>query len=96
VNHPGMRRVEIETRDTARAMTWLRSEPFCEGATIFGEAVHATIEAGIADEELVARLARAGFPGGRIRGIGPSLEDVFVTLTEQAAEARASASGRSA
>jgi ABC-type multidrug transport system ATPase subunit len=96
VNHPGMRRVEIETRDTARAMTWLRNEPFCEGATIFGEAVHATIEAGIADEELVARLGRAGFSGARIRGIGPSLEDVFVTLTEQAAEARASASGRSA
>jgi len=89
VNHPGMRRLEISVPAAARAMTWLRTEPFCEGATIFGESVHAVVAAHIDDDDLRARLGHAGFPGADLRPIAPSLEDVFVTLTEQAAEARA-------
>jgi len=91
VNHPGMRRLEISLPAAARAMTWLRAQPFCEGATIFGEAVHAVVDAGVTDEELAARLARAGFAEAHVRAIAPSLEDVFVTLTERAAAARTQA-----
>jgi ABC-type multidrug transport system ATPase subunit len=91
VNHPGMRRLEILVAAPARAMTWLRTEAYCESATIFGEAVHAVVDAGTSDGELVARLGRAGFADASVRAITPSLEDVFVTLTEQAAEARAAA-----
>jgi ABC-type multidrug transport system ATPase subunit len=88
VNLPGARRVEIETPGTARAMTWLREQPFCDGATVFGRSVHAVISGSIDDDELGRRLEHAGFPGAQVRGIAPSLEDVFVTLTENAAEAR--------
>jgi ABC-type multidrug transport system ATPase subunit len=88
VNHPGMRRVEIETVRTARALTWLTAQPFCEGSTIFGQAVHAVIRREVSDADLIARLGEAGFPGAFVREISPSLEDVFVTLTEQAARAR--------
>jgi len=87
VNHPGVRRLEIETPSSTRALTWLRTQPFCLGATVFGSAVHAEIDATLPDEDLIARLLAAGFPA-TVRGIAASLEDVFVALTEQAARDR--------
>ena len=88
VNRPGTRRVEVETKRTAQALRWLQEQRFCLGATIFGESVHAVIDAGIDDADLAARLEQAGFPHAKVREIGPSLEDVFVALTEQAAQDR--------
>ncbi len=93
VNPPDARRVEIETAQTARALSWLQEQPFCKSATIFGQSVHALIERGHNDEELLERLAKAGFSRAQLREIAPSLEDVFVTLTEQAAQARRAENG---
>jgi ABC-type multidrug transport system ATPase subunit len=88
VNPSDAHRVELETQDTARALGWLRGQPFCRSATIFGQSVHALIGNQISDDELVDRLHAAGFPRANVRAIAPSLEDVFVTLTEHAAAAR--------
>jgi drug efflux transport system ATP-binding protein len=88
LNQPDLRRLEIETPQTARALTWLQREPYCRGATIFGQAVHTLIERRVDDIELTERLAKAGFTAAHLREIAPSLEDVFVTLTEEAAAAR--------
>jgi ABC-type multidrug transport system ATPase subunit len=88
VNAPGTRRVEIETPGSTRALGWLRSQPFCRGATVFGQAVHAELDAAITDDDLLARLASAGFAQATVRTIVPSLEDVFVALTERAARER--------
>jgi ABC-type multidrug transport system ATPase subunit len=87
VNEPNIRRLELETQSSTRALAWLRSQPFCRGATVFGQAVHAEIDATIADAELLERMAHAGFPA-TARAIVPSLEDVFVALTERAARDR--------
>jgi len=93
VNPPDARRLEIETARTARALAWLQSQPFCKGATIFGQAVHALVERGQSDQELLERLTHAGFAHAQLREIAPSLEDVFVTLTEEAARARRAENG---
>ncbi len=88
VNRPGMRRLEIETHEPARAMLWMQRQDFAESATIFGTAIHSLVAVHLGDQELIDRLHHAGFPNATVRPIEPSLEDVFVTLTEQAAAAR--------
>jgi ABC-type multidrug transport system ATPase subunit len=89
VNRAGSRRLEVETHaEPARALQWLRRQDFTESATIFGQAIHALIHTGVGDEELAERLHHAGFPRASLRLIEPSLEDVFVALTEEAAAAR--------
>jgi ABC-type multidrug transport system ATPase subunit len=91
VNRPSARRVEVVTHEPARALLWLQKQPFLQSSTIFGQSIHALIDARVDDAELVARLKQAGFPGAAVRAIAPSLEDVFVTLTEQAAAERGEA-----
>ena len=88
VNRPGRRRLEVETARTASALAWLQKQSFCESATIFGQSVHAVIEAKVGDEALLADMRAAGFPQAQVREITASLEDVFVTLTEQEARNR--------
>ena len=59
---------------------------------MFGQAVHAQITDAITSDDLLARMAAAGFPA-TAQPIVASLEDVFVALTEGAAAAeRAKAS----
>ena len=90
MNRPGTRRVEVETHgEPARALAWLQAQAFCASATIFGQAVHAVVDAGSPTTELVERLRTRGLRRRSVREIAPSLEDVFVTLTEQAAAAAA-------
>ena len=88
INKPGTQRLEIEVRDTARALAWLRAQSWTTSATIFGQSVHAVLSDAIVVDDYLARLDHAGFPNATARPIAPTLEDVFVTLTEQAAEAR--------
>jgi ABC-type multidrug transport system ATPase subunit len=89
VRRSDARYLEIESRETARALAFLNAEPYCDSATIFGQAVHAVIRNEVSDADLLARLHAKGFSGASLREITPSLEDVFVTLTERAAEAGA-------
>jgi len=84
VNPPDARRVEIETSETARALAWLSTQPFLRSATIFGQAVHALVSRETEDARIVDLLHGAGFPRAQVRAIAPTLEDVFVSLTEEA------------
>jgi ABC-type multidrug transport system ATPase subunit len=86
VRRADARYLEIETAETARALACLNREPYCQSATIFGQAVHAVIHVDVSDDELRDRLRAAGFARVSLREITPTLEDVFVTLTERASE----------
>ena len=59
----------------------LKGRPYAHEATIFGQAIHLLMDEGVGVDEVSAELERAGFAGAEIRPIPPSLEDVFVTLT---------------
>jgi ABC-type multidrug transport system ATPase subunit len=96
VHHPGARRLEIETHgEPARVLRFMQSQDYIESATIFGQSVHAVVSTRVPDEELVARLNRAGFVRASVREIEPSLEDVFVALTDEAVAAQGETQTRS-
>jgi ABC-type multidrug transport system ATPase subunit len=89
VNRPGTRRVEIETHgEPARVLLFLQSRDYVGSVTIFGQSVHAVVSTRVPDAELVDRLRSAGFSTATVREIEPSLEDVFVALTERGAADR--------
>ena len=87
MNRPDTRRIEVETRaDRARARAGSQQQPFCASATIFGQAVHAVVDA--TRRRRRARrptCATRGFADARVRDIAPSLEDVFVDAHREAA-----------
>jgi ABC-2 type transport system ATP-binding protein len=91
VNAPHTRRIEIETPEPARVLAWIRQQTWCLGATIFGQSVHTVIPRDKDDTQVLALVREGGFPAATIREIHPSLEDVFVKLTEDAARARGEA-----
>jgi ABC-type multidrug transport system ATPase subunit len=93
VNPQGSRRVEIEVRQPARALAYVRGQPWCLGATIFGQSLHALVRREASDEVIAQLLQQAGFPQVGVREVAPTLEDVFVNLTESAAAHRATAGG---
>jgi ABC-type multidrug transport system ATPase subunit len=89
VNQPGVRRLELEAAaaDATRMLLWLRAQPFCRAATVFGRSVHAEIDNKLSDGDLLHELSAAKFTA-TLRPIEPSLEDVFVALTERSARER--------
>jgi ABC-type multidrug transport system ATPase subunit len=91
VNPRDTRRIEVETQHPARALVWLRQQPYCRGATIFGQSVHAAIAHDTSDSALLSDLKRNGFEDAQVRDIRATLEDVFVKLTEDAAGVAAGA-----
>ncbi len=82
VNRAGLRRIEVTTVKTAQALRVLQTRDDCESATIFGQSVHAVVRDSLADDVLLADLQSRGFTDAFVRDIAPSLEDVFVELTE--------------
>ncbi|HVX95872.1 MAG TPA: ABC transporter ATP-binding protein [Polyangia bacterium] len=87
VTAPNTRRIVVETRVPAKALAWVRGQPWCRAATIFGQSVNAVISGDRSGELVLRDLREAGFPAAGVREAAPSLEDVFVQLTEEAARA---------
>jgi ABC-2 type transport system ATP-binding protein len=86
VSPAGTRRVEINTSHTAAALAAVKRKPYVHGATIFGQAIHVLMDEAVSLEQVKNDLAREGFSAVEILPIQPSLEDVFVTLTNSLKE----------
>ena len=79
VTPQGTRRVQAEaTEGVAALMTSARALPYVHAATIFGTSLHLLVDASVSNERLQKDLRQHVV----ISEIEPSLEDVFVRLTE--------------
>jgi ABC-2 type transport system ATP-binding protein len=83
VTPEGTRRVQAECSEgVAALMTSARTLQYVKAATIFGTALHLLIDASVSDDRLKSDLESFGAGRVVVSPIDPSLEDVFVRLTE--------------
>ena len=83
VTPEGMRRVEAACQEgVAKLMTSARTLPYIRDATIFGTSLHLLIDADASNEKVERDLEAFGIGDVKVSDIEPSLEDVFVRLTE--------------
>ncbi len=83
VNPPGTRRLDVTCEQVTMALQSVRHLAGVCSATVFGQSMHLLVEDRLSDDDLRAALARVGVSEADIRPISPSLEDVFVTLTDR-------------
>ena len=83
VQPSGTIRVEITTPEVTRALRFARQIPGIRNATIFGQSIHALIEDHFDLADLRGQLLKNGISVAEIRPLAPSLEDVFVELTNK-------------
>ena len=83
VTPAGTRRVQAECREgVAALMTSARTLAYVTAATIFGTSLHLLIDDTINDQQVERDLEAFGISDVTISAIAPTLEDVFVRLTE--------------
>jgi ABC-type multidrug transport system ATPase subunit len=74
--------LEISCTQIMPTFQYFRSKSYVEDVTIFGRTLHVVVPADMSIEQIQAELAATDLGVEEIRPIKPSLEDVFVTLTE--------------
>lgn len=80
----GVRRLELTVEPIMTAYRLLTEHPDVHDATIFGAHLHVLVVESMSDDALRALLRTHGVDVQSIMPIEPSLEDVFVTLTQNA------------
>ena len=83
VNPDKTYRVEITAPHVTQALRAARTIPGIRSATIFGQSVHALIDDSLDLDHLRAQLLSHNVTVAEIRPLAPSLEDVFVELTNK-------------
>ena len=88
VTPKGMRRVEVECREgVASLMSSARTLPYVHASTIFGTSLHLLVDESVSNEKIDEDFEAFGISSVAVRDIDPTLEDVFVRLTEVRAAA---------
>jgi ABC-type multidrug transport system ATPase subunit len=88
VNPPGTRRLDVTCDHVTRGLQAVRHLPGVETATVFGQSMHLRVQKSVSEAEIAQALQGVGIASPEIHEIGPSLEDVFVTLTNKHANNR--------
>jgi ABC-type multidrug transport system ATPase subunit len=81
VNPPGTRRVDVTCNHVTVGLQALRRLPGVKAATVFGQSMHLLVEQSMSEQLMRDELAKVGITRADVRPIAPSLEDVFVALT---------------
>jgi ABC-type multidrug transport system ATPase subunit len=85
VNPAGTKRLDVTCDRVTTGLQAVRKLDGVRSATVFGQSMHLLVEQTLAEELIRRQLSQAGIPKADIRPIGPSLEDVFVALTNERA-----------
>ena len=80
VNPPDTKRIDVTCDHVTTGLQVVR-RPGVRTATVFGQSMHLLVDKGVSEEFILAELAKNKIPHADIRPIAPSLEDVFVALT---------------
>ena len=83
VNPPGTRRLDVTCDHVTKALQAVRQMRGVRNATVFGQSMHLLVDEEITRAEIEEKLRSIGIGNVDVHVIGPSLEDVFVTLTAQ-------------
>ena len=83
VSPPGTRRLDITCDHVTTALKAAHDIPGVRSATVFGQSMHLLVDDSVRRQDIESALRRVGIGQIDIHEIGPSLEDVFVTLSEK-------------
>src|SRR2546423_10330553 len=81
VSPPGTRRLDVTCDHVTVALRAMREVKGVLHATVFGQSMHLLVDESVRRQEIDEKLRSVGIESPEIHEIGPSLEDVFVTLT---------------
>ena len=76
-------RLEITCRAPSLALAFTKNLSYIQESTIFGQSIHVLMQANYSVSQLISDLSKAGFGTPLVNQIIPSLEDVFVSLTNK-------------
>src|ERR1700738_4827825 len=85
VNPPGTRRLDVTCDHVTTALQAMRQMHGVRSATVFGQSMHLLVDENVRRDEIEEKLRSVGIHHTEIHEIGPSLEDVFVTLSAKSA-----------
>jgi len=83
VSPPGSRRLDVTCDHVTTALQAMRGVKGVRTATVFGQSMHLLVDKDLPESTIETKLREVGITHSEIHEIGPSLEDVFVTLSEK-------------
>jgi ABC-type multidrug transport system ATPase subunit len=86
VSPPGTRRLDVTCDHVTTALQAMREMRAVRSATVFGQSMHLLVDESVSRAQIEEKLRNVGIGHSEIHEIGPSLEDVFVTLSAKHAQ----------